>query len=76
MSEEQESLPLKSLTPPEDEVPPKVNSLRELIDRVTGRNLDITQVQEDAGIADAVPFPFLAIVTRISCVSSNSLATN
>ena len=62
MSEEQESLPLESLTPPEDEVPPKVNSLRELIDRVTGRHLDIAQVQEDAGIADVVPFPFLAIV--------------
>jgi magnesium chelatase subunit I len=62
MPEEQESLPLESYTPPESEVPPRVNSLRELIDRVTGRHLDIAQVQEDAGIADVVPFPFLAIV--------------
>jgi magnesium chelatase subunit I len=62
MSEEQESLPIESFTPPEGENPPKVNSLRELIDRVTGRNLDVTQVQEDAGIADVIPFPFLAIV--------------
>lgn len=62
MSEEKESLSSESSTSPEGEVPLKVNSLRELIDRVTGRHLDIAQVQEDAGIADVVPFPFLAIV--------------
>ena len=62
MSEEQESLPLESFPPTEGELTPKVNSLRELIDRVTGRHLDISQVQEDSGIADVVPFPFLAIV--------------
>ena len=41
---------------------PPVRSLRELIDRVTGRNLDVDQPQEDAGIAQVVPFPFLALV--------------
>jgi len=41
---------------------PPVRSLRELIDRVTGRNLDVDQPQDDAGIAQIVPFPFLALV--------------
>ena len=41
---------------------PAVRSLRELIDRVTGRSLEATIPQEDAGIADVVPFPFLALV--------------
>jgi magnesium chelatase subunit I len=62
MSEEQESLPVESFNSPEEDVQPKVRSLNELIDRVTGRNLDSTQKQEDAGIADIVPFPFLALV--------------
>jgi magnesium chelatase subunit I len=62
MSEEQESLPVESFNSPEEDVQPKVRSLNELIDRVTGRNLDSTQKQEDAGIADVVPFPFLALV--------------
>ncbi len=62
MSKEQEPLPVESFDAPEDDVQPKVRSLHELIDRVTGRNLDTTQTQEDAGIADVVPFPFLALV--------------
>ena len=62
MSEEQKSLPVESFNSPEDDVEPKVRSLHELIDRVTGRNLDSTQKQEDAGFADIVPFPFLALV--------------
>ena len=41
---------------------PQVRSLRELIDRVTGRTLESAVAQEDAGIADVVPFPFLALV--------------
>ncbi len=41
---------------------PSVRSLRELIDRVTGRSLEAAMPQEDAGIADVVPFPFLALV--------------
>ncbi len=39
-----------------------MRSLRELIDRVTGRSLEAAAPQEDAGIADIVPFPFLALV--------------
>jgi len=41
---------------------PPVRSLRELVDRVTGRNLEVSQPQEDAGLADVIPFPFLALV--------------
>jgi len=39
-----------------------VRSLMELIDIVTGRNLQNTQIQEDGGYADVIPFPFMAIV--------------
>ena len=62
MTEEKEAPSNKDFDNPDDEIQPQVRSLRELIDRVTGRNLDITQTQEDAGIADVVPFPFLALV--------------
>jgi len=41
---------------------PSVRSLKELLDRVTGRDIDSWQPPEDAGIADVVPFPFLAMV--------------
>ena len=43
-------------------VQPTFRSLRELIDRVSGRHIDADQPQEDAGLADIVPFPFLAMV--------------
>lgn len=52
----------ESLSQPDGGPQPAVRSLRELIDRVTGRGLDAGQAQEDAGIADVVPFPFLALV--------------
>lgn len=39
----------------------QVRSLRELLDRVTGRGFKPAQV-EDAGLAETLPFPFLAIV--------------
>jgi len=42
--------------------PPPVRSLRELIDRVTGRNLEASFPLEDAGLADIIPFPFLGLV--------------
>jgi len=47
---------------PAADSPPQPRSLRELIDRVTGRDLDTSRPQNDAGIADVVPFPFLALV--------------
>jgi len=62
MTDEQETSPIESFDIPTDDGEPKVRSLRELIDRVTGRNLDEAITQEDAGIAEVVPFPFLAMV--------------
>jgi len=41
---------------------PPVRSLRELIDRVTGRDLPQEMPYEDMGIADTLPFPFLGLV--------------
>jgi len=37
-------------------------SLRELIERVSGRGLRPAGVSEDAGLAEVLPFPFLALV--------------
>jgi magnesium chelatase subunit I len=45
----------------EDYLPP-VQSLRELIDRVSGRNLRPVEGEGDSGLAENLPFPFLAIV--------------
>lgn len=54
------------ITPLEDsnqaESQPAVRSLRELLDRVTGRGFQAPQTFEDAGIAEILPFPFLALV--------------
>jgi len=41
-------------------VPPR--SLKELIDRVSGRNLKVEAPPEESGIVDTRPFPFLALV--------------
>ncbi|MCX8062257.1 MAG: ATP-binding protein [Anaerolineales bacterium] len=41
-----------------------VRSLRELIDRVMGKALYLPEIQEDSGIAELIPFPFLAIVNQ------------
>jgi len=41
---------------------PTPHSLKELIDRVTGRHLARLTPQEDAGIAEVLPFPFFALV--------------
>ncbi len=43
---------------------PQVRSLRELIDKATGRDL-APYPQEDAGLAEITPFPFLAIVGQM-----------
>ncbi len=49
-------------TRPETAQPP-VRSLRELIDRVSGRHLDLLTDAEDTGVVtEVLPFPFLALV--------------
>lgn len=62
MTEERDPIPKEAFTDHDGEVQPQVHSLRELIDRVTGRDLEISQTQDDAGIAEIAPFPFLALV--------------
>lgn len=47
---------------PQPEQVTSVRSLRDLIDQVSGRGLEVSQPQEDAGLADVQPFPFLAMV--------------
>ncbi len=46
----------------EVDLQPAVRSLRELLDRVTGRGFQQPQSTEDSGIAEILPFPFLALV--------------
>src|SRR5512146_3136837 len=41
---------------------PSVQSLRELIDLVTGRKFQTQPDQEDAGLAEVLPFPFFGLV--------------
>jgi magnesium chelatase subunit I len=47
-------------TPTQGEAP--VRSLQELIERVSGRGLQLPHRQEDQGLDDIPPFPFLALV--------------
>ncbi len=60
MNETQEK-PTQDVVPSDQSRPP-IRSLQELIDRVSGRAIERSQPQEDAGLADIVPFPFLAFV--------------
>ena len=46
----------------EDDQRPPVRSLQELLDRVTGRNFQPPKVSDESGIAEVLPFPFLALV--------------
>lgn len=54
--------PTSNDSKPDGDARPSPRSLQELIDRVSGRTIEQSQPQEDAGHADVVPFPFLAVV--------------
>lgn len=58
----EEYLPEESRVPNEP-TPPR--SLRELIDRVTGRGLPSVLEPGDAGLAEPLPYPFLALVGQM-----------
>ncbi len=60
--------------PGEDESLPKVHSLKELIDLITGRNYDRDLPVEEFGIAEVQPFPFLALVGQYEMKLSLLLA--
>jgi magnesium chelatase subunit I len=45
--------------------PVPVQSLRELLDRITGRAFSQQEPQEDSGLAEPLPFPFLALVGQM-----------
>ncbi len=43
----------------------KFRSLKNLIEHVSGKSLSETQPQQDSGIAEVIPFPFLAMVGQV-----------
>ena len=49
----------------QDGEPVPIASLRELIDMVTGRAFQSQMEQEDAGLAEVLPFPFLGLVGQM-----------
>ena len=54
---------------------PEVRSLRELLDLVTGRSSSAETIQEDYGLAESLPFPFLALVGQYEMKLALMLAT-
>jgi len=53
---------LKTVLDDSEQTPIPVRSLKELLDRVTGRDVKPQRLPEDSGLAEILPFPFLAIV--------------
>ncbi len=53
---------METIAPGTDESSSPIRSLRELIDRVSGRNLPISEEETESGLAETLPFPFLAMV--------------
>jgi magnesium chelatase subunit I len=54
--------PIEKESQPESESVTEFHSLKDLLDRVTGRDRPAPESVEESGIAEALPFPFLAIV--------------
>ena len=47
------------------EIETKYRSLKNLIEHVSGKNLGETQAQQDSGLVEILPFPFLAMVGQV-----------
>jgi magnesium chelatase subunit I len=62
MQMSEESLPSTLDQAQPEENPAGVRSLQELIDLVSGRDFQPIRERGDAGLAEALPFPFLALV--------------
>ncbi len=54
-------LPITTDLPPNEDQP-KIRSLRELIDLVSGKSVKDASPEGDSGLAEPTPFPFLALV--------------
>lgn len=61
--------------PQEPESLPKIRSLRELLDMAVGRNQSNPPPQEDSGLAEALPYPFLGLVGQYEMKLALILAT-
>jgi magnesium chelatase subunit I len=46
-------------------IPPTIRSIKDLIDRVTGRHLGPVSAEGDSGLAEQWPYPFLALVGQM-----------
>ena len=57
------------------EAKPEIRSLRELLDLVTGRSSSAETNQEDFGLAESLPYPFLALVGQYEMKLALMLAT-
>ncbi len=64
-----------SSEPTQTEEPVPIQSLRELIDLVTGRQFQSQLSQEDAGLAEVLPFPFLGLVGQMEMKLALLIAT-
>jgi magnesium chelatase subunit I len=62
---ENHPIPAAPLASDPGEIRPQVRSLRELIDLVSGRNVRSLEAAEDAGLAEVMPFPFMAVVGQV-----------
>jgi magnesium chelatase subunit I len=62
---DQESNTSEPVSAAESYNPVGVRSLRELIDLVSGRNIQTDQAQEDSVLAEVLPFPFLGLVGQM-----------
>jgi magnesium chelatase subunit I len=47
------------------EIESKFRSLKNLIDHVSGKSLTESQIQQDSGLVETLPFPFLAMVGQV-----------
>jgi magnesium chelatase subunit I len=62
MMDETSGLKPDTSSSPTGQSQPEVNSLRELLDLASGRAFHLQQSKEDSGLAEHIPFPYLALV--------------
>ena len=55
-------VPQRAESPKDSQTVSSVRSLKELVDLVSGRNFNTNAPQEDLGLAEPLPYPFLALL--------------